>query len=81
MPKRKEKSETIIPQDQAKITPNNTNLLGETRTSITKILKGTITTKSKGGTTTTYRRTSLVPCVVSMVIILTIVPKLSASNG
>jgi hypothetical protein len=53
MPKRKEKTETIITQDQGEITPNKTNLLGETRIRVTRTPKGTITTNAKGGTTTT----------------------------
>jgi hypothetical protein len=78
MPKRKEKTETIITQDQGETTPNKTNLLGATRIRGTRTPKGEITTNAKGGTTTTTsRRTSLVPFVVSMVIILTISPKLS----
>jgi hypothetical protein len=56
MPKIKEKTETIITQDQGEITPNKTNLLGETRIRVTRTPKGTITTNTKGGTTTTTSR-------------------------
>jgi hypothetical protein len=82
MPKRKEKNETIITQDQGEITPNKTNLLGETRIRVTRTPKGTITTNAKGGTTKKpLEQTSLVLFVVSMVIILTISPKFLTSNG
>jgi hypothetical protein len=81
MTKIKEKNETIITQDQAEITPNKTNMLGETRTRVTKILKGTIKKNSKGGTTTiTSIKISLVPFAVTIVVILTISPKLLTSN-
>jgi hypothetical protein len=53
MPKIKKKPETIITQDQGEITPNKTNLLGATRTRVTRTPKGEITTNAKGGTTTT----------------------------
>jgi hypothetical protein len=81
MPKRKEKTETIITQDQGETTPNKTNLLGATRIRGTRTPKGEITTNAKGGTTTTSGQTSLVPFAVSMVIILTISPKSPTSNG
>jgi hypothetical protein len=42
MPKRKEKTETIITQDQGAITLNKINLLGETATRETRIPKGEI---------------------------------------
>jgi hypothetical protein len=48
MPKRKEKTETIIIQDQGEITPNKTNLLGATRIKGTRTPKGEITTNAKG---------------------------------
>jgi hypothetical protein len=63
------------------ITPNKTNLLGATRTRVTRTPMGEITTNAKGGTTTTTSgQTSLMIFVVSMVIILTIAPKLWTSN-
>jgi hypothetical protein len=78
----KEKTKTIITQDWAKITPNKTNLAGETRIRVTRTPKGTITINAKGGTTTTaFDQTYLVLFVVSMAITLTISPKLSTSNG
>jgi hypothetical protein len=80
MPKIKEKNETIITQGEAEITPNKTNLQEATRTRVTKILKGIITTNAKGGITTTSGQNSLVPFVMSMVIILTIVPKFLTSD-
>jgi hypothetical protein len=76
MPRRKEKTETIITRDQVEITPNKTNPLGETRIKVTRTPKGTITTNAKGRTTTTISgRTSLALFAVSMDIILTISPK------
>jgi hypothetical protein len=53
MPRRKEKTETIITQDQEEITPNKTNPLGETKIKATRTPKGTITTNTKGRKTTT----------------------------
>jgi hypothetical protein len=79
--KKKGKTKTIITHNEAEIDPNRTNLLGATITKVTKILKGTIKTNAKGGTTTTSGRTSFMPFPVSMVIILTSSPKLSTSNG
>jgi hypothetical protein len=83
MPKRKEKTETIIIQDQegTKTTPNRTNLLKATRIRGTRTPKGEITTNTKGRTTTIFRQTSLVPFAVSMAIILTISLKLLTLNG
>jgi hypothetical protein len=81
MPKRKEKTETIIIQDQEGITPNRTNLSGETRIRGTRTPKGEITTNAKGRITTIFRQTSLVPFAVSMAIILTISLKLLTLNG
>jgi hypothetical protein len=81
MPRRKEKIEKIITQDQAETTPNKTNLLGETRIKVTRNPKEIITTNSKGITTTkTLGQTSLALFVVSMDIILTIAPKFLTSN-
>jgi hypothetical protein len=79
--KKKEKTETIIKQDQGEINPNRTNLLGETRIRGTRTPKGEIKKITKGGTTITSGRTSLVPFAVSMVIILTIAPKSPTLNG
>jgi hypothetical protein len=71
-----------ITQDQGAITPNKTNLLGETKTKVTRTPKGTITTNTKGGPTTKiFKRISLLLFVVSMFIILTIAPKLLTSSG
>jgi hypothetical protein len=83
MPKRKEKTETIIilDQEETRTNPSRTNLSGATRTRGTRTPKGEITTNAKGRTTTIFRQTSLVPFVVSMAIILTISPKLRTSNG
>jgi hypothetical protein len=72
MPKIKEKTETIITQDQGETTPNITILLGETKIRGTRTPKGEIKTNAKGGkTTTTLGQTSLVLFAVSMLIILT----------
>jgi hypothetical protein len=76
MPKRKGKTKTRITQDQGEITPNKTNLLGATRTKVTKTPKGEITTNAKGGITTKiFEQTFLVPFAVNTVIILAIAPK------
>jgi hypothetical protein len=83
MPKRKEKTETIIilDQEETRTTPSRTNLLGATRIRGTRTPRGEITTNAKGRTPTIFGQTSLVPFVVSMVIILTISLKLLTSNG
>jgi hypothetical protein len=51
--KKKGKNKTIITQDQVEITPNKTNLLGATKTKVTRTPKGPIKTNTKRGTTTT----------------------------
>jgi hypothetical protein len=81
MPKIKEKTKTIIIQAQEGITPNRTNLSGATRIKGTRTSKGEIITNSKGIIKTIFGKTSLVPFVVSMAIILTIPLKSFTLNG
>jgi hypothetical protein len=80
MPKRKAKIGTIIIQGKEELTPNKTNLLEETKTQGTKILKGAII-NAKGKIKKIFEPTSLVPFVVSLVTILTISPKYLTLNG
>jgi hypothetical protein len=62
MPKIKEKTETIITQDQGEKTPNKTTLMGATRTRVTRTPRGKIKTNPKGGTTTTTSEKNCALC-------------------
>jgi hypothetical protein len=72
MPKIKEKTKTTIIQDQEGITPNRTNLSRETKIRGTRSPMGELITNANGRITTIFRKTSLFPFVVNMVIIVTI---------
>jgi hypothetical protein len=79
--KRKEKTRTITTQAKVEITPNRTNLLGETRTKGCRTPRGETKIGVKGKITITFEPTSPVPFASSSVIILIIAPKLLILNG
>jgi hypothetical protein len=81
MPKRKEKTGTIATQVKVGITPKKTNLLGATRIKGIRNPRGEITTSVKGEITILLEPPSIVPFVVSSVIILIIVHKSLILNG
>jgi hypothetical protein len=80
MPKRKEETRTITTQVKARINPNKTNLLGATKIKGITTPRGEIITGVKGEITILLKPPSLVPFVVSSVIILIISPKSLISN-
>jgi hypothetical protein len=73
--KKKEKIKTITTQVKVEITPNRTNLLGETRIKGLRIPKGATTKDFQRKITITFEPTSPVPFAVSSVTILIIAPK------
>jgi hypothetical protein len=81
MPKRKEKIGTITTQVKEGITPNRTNLLGETRIKGIRTPRGALTTGVKGEITILSKPPFVVPFVVNSVIILIIAPKSLILNG
>jgi hypothetical protein len=81
MPKRKEEKRTRTTQVKAGINPNQTNLLGATITKGIRTPRGETIIGIKGEITILTKPLSLVPFVVSSVIILIIAPKSMISNG
>jgi hypothetical protein len=79
MPRRKDGIGITTTQDKVGINPHKTNPLGATSPKGTKTPKGEIITNAKGEIM--LKPSFLVTFVVSLVITLTIAPRLLISNG